>query len=169
MSLHISITRSKQARPKPPASDLGFGRFFTDHMFLADCDGGAWSHGRVVPYGPLALDPAAAALHYGQTLFEGMKAYRSKKGRALVFRPGLHAARLNASAKRLCMPALPEAHKLSAKAANVGFDWPNVDGLFDKLREGSYTLWVNDVARARDVKVKGAAIAELDWTGEAVA
>jgi branched-chain amino acid aminotransferase len=109
MPLDISITRSKEARPKPPASDLGFGRFFTDHMFLADYAGGSWGNGRVVPYGPLPLDPAAAALHYGQTLFEGMKAYRSKTGRALVFRPELHAARLNASAERLCMPPLPEA------------------------------------------------------------
>jgi branched-chain amino acid aminotransferase len=125
MSLDISITRSKQARPKPPASDLGFGRFFTDHMFLADCNGGSWSNGRVVPYGPLPLDPAAAALHYGQTLFEGMKAYRSKKGRALVFRPELHAARLNASAKRLCMPSLPEAdfHAALRALLDVDRDW----------------------------------------------
>jgi branched-chain amino acid aminotransferase len=107
MPLDISVTRSQTPRPKPPATDLGFGRFFTDHMFLADHDGKAWKNARVVPYGPLSLDPAAAALHYGQTLFEGMKAYRAKNGRALVFRPKLHAARLNASAERLCMPALP--------------------------------------------------------------
>lgn len=110
MSMDISITRSTRLRPKPPANDLAFGRFFTDHMFLADCDAGTWSNARVVPYGPLALDPAAAALHYGQTLFEGMKAYRAKNGRALVFRPELHARRLNASAERLCMPTLPEEH-----------------------------------------------------------
>jgi branched-chain amino acid aminotransferase len=77
-------------------------------MFLIDHDGTGWKNARVVPYGPLPLDPAAAALHYGQTLFEGMKAYRAKNGRALVFRPQLHAARLNASAERLCMPSLPE-------------------------------------------------------------
>jgi branched-chain amino acid aminotransferase len=122
MSLDISITRSKDARPRPPASDLGFGRYFTDHMFLADCDAGSWSNGRVVPYGPLPLDPAAAALHYGQTLFEGMKAYRSKKGRALVFRPELHAARLNASAVRLCMPTLPEADFHAALRALLEVD-----------------------------------------------
>jgi branched-chain amino acid aminotransferase len=122
MSLDISITRSKQPRPKPPASDLGFGRFFTDHMFLADYDAGSWSNGRVVPYGPLPLDPAAAALHYGQTLFEGMKAYRSKTGRALVFRPDLHAARLNASAERLCMPTLPEADFHAALRAFLEVD-----------------------------------------------
>jgi branched-chain amino acid aminotransferase len=109
MPLDITITRSKQLRPKPPPSDLGFGRFFTDHMFLADYDGSAWRNGRVVPYGPLPLDPAAAVLHYGQALFEGMKAYSAKNGRALVFRPQLHASRLNSSAERLCMPTLPEA------------------------------------------------------------
>lgn len=131
MSLEISIHRSKDRRPKPPASDLGFGRFFTDHMFLADYDGGAWSNGRVVPYGPLPLDPAAAALHYGQTLFEGMKAYRSKRGRPLVFRPELHAARLNASAQRLCMPALPEEdfHQALRAFLDVDAAWiPSASG-----------------------------------------
>lgn len=137
MSLEISIHRSKERRPKPPASDLGFGRFFTDHMFLADYEGSGWSNGRVVPYGPLPLDPAAAALHYGQTLFEGMKAYRSKKGRPLVFRPGLHAARLNASARRLCMPTLPEEDFLQALRAFLDVDagWiPNASGTALYLR-----------------------------------
>ena len=122
MSQDISISRSKNLRPKPPASDLGFGRFFTDHMFLADYDGTGWTNARVVPYGPLPLDPAAAALHYGQTLFEGMKAYRSKKERPLVFRPELHAARLNASAQRLCMPSLPEADFLAALRTFLDID-----------------------------------------------
>jgi branched-chain amino acid aminotransferase len=122
MPLDISITRSQHPRPKPPATDLGFGRFFTDHMFLVDHEGGAWKNARVVPYGPLPLDPAAAALHYGQTLFEGMKAYRAKNGRALVFRPQLHAARLNASAERLCMPSLPEADFDAALRAFLDVD-----------------------------------------------
>jgi branched-chain amino acid aminotransferase len=137
MSLDISITRSTKPRPKPPANDLGFGRFFTDHMFLADCDAGSWSNGRVVPYGPLALDPAAAALHYGQTLFEGMKAYRAKNGRALVFRPQLHAARLNSSAERLCMPALPEEdfHRALRALLELDRDWiPGVPGTALYLR-----------------------------------
>jgi branched-chain amino acid aminotransferase len=125
MPLEITTTRSKQLKPKPPASDLGFGRFFTDHMFLADYDGRTWRNRRVVPYGPLPLDPAAAVLHYGQALFEGMKAYRAKNGRALVFRPQLHASRLNTSAERLCMPALPEADFGAALRAflEVDRDW----------------------------------------------
>jgi len=125
MPLDISTTRTQHPRPKPPASDLGFGRFFTDHMFLAEHDGSRWKNARVQPYGPLALDPAAAALHYGQTLFEGMKAYRAKNGRALVFRPQLHAVRLNASAERLCMPTLPEKDFIAALRAllEVDRDW----------------------------------------------
>ncbi|MGO8969366.1 MAG: branched-chain amino acid aminotransferase [Myxococcaceae bacterium] len=125
MPLDISITRSKQLRPKPPASDLGFGRFFTDHMFVADYESGGWSNGRVVPYGALPLDPAAAVLHYGQALFEGMKAYRAQSGRALVFRPELHAARLNVSAERLCMPALPEEdfHRALRALLDVDREW----------------------------------------------
>ena len=125
MSLDISITRSTQPRPKPPASDLAFGRFFTDHMFVADWEAGSWNNGRVVPYGPLSLDPAAGVLHYGQALFEGMKAYRAKNGRALVFRPQMHATRLNASAERLCMPSLPEEdfHRALRALLDVDRDW----------------------------------------------
>ena len=137
MSLDISITRSTQPRPKPPAGDLAFGRFFSDHMFLADYEGGNWSNGRVVPYATLALDPAAAVLHYGQALFEGMKAYRAKNGRALVFRPQLHAARLNASAERLCMPSLPEEdfHQALKALLQVDREWiPAVPGTALYLR-----------------------------------
>ena len=137
MSLDISITRSTQPRPKPPAGDLAFGRFFSDHMFLADYEGGNWSNGRVVPYGTLALDPAAAVLHYGQALFEGMKAYRGKNGRALVFRPQVHAARLNASAERLCMPSLPEEdfHQALMALLQVERAWiPEVPGTALYLR-----------------------------------
>jgi branched-chain amino acid aminotransferase len=122
MPLDISTTRTQHPRPKPPASDLGFGRFFTDHMFVTEHDGSGWKDARVQPYGPLAIDPAAAALHYGQTLFEGMKAYRGKNGRALVFRPQLHAARLNASAERLCMPTLSEADFVAALRALLEVD-----------------------------------------------
>jgi branched-chain amino acid aminotransferase len=107
----IPVERTRDPRPRPAADDLGFGRFFTDHLFRADfTEGKGWHDARVEPYRPLQLDPAASALHYGQAIFEGMKAFPTAKpppGIAL-FRPTAHAARLAASARRLAMPAPPE-------------------------------------------------------------
>ncbi len=107
----IPVERTRQPRPRPRDEDLGFGRFFTDHLFRVDWEEGKGWHGaRVEPYGPLALDPAASALHYGQAIFEGVKAFPSgKSARGLaLFRPRAHAARLAASARRLAMPPPPE-------------------------------------------------------------
>ncbi len=87
----------------------GFGRYFTDHMVRIDwtADGG-WGEGQVVPYGPLNLDPATMALHYGQEIFEGLKAYRQPDGSIATFRPNANAARFVRSARRLAMAELPE-------------------------------------------------------------
>jgi branched-chain amino acid aminotransferase len=86
----------------------GFGRFFTDHMItLRWTDGRGWHDGRLEPYGPLPLDPATSAFHYGQEFFEGMKAYRQANGSVALFRPRANAARFNSSARRLVMPELP--------------------------------------------------------------
>jgi branched-chain amino acid aminotransferase len=87
----------------------GFGRYFTDHMVRIDwtADGG-WGEGRVLPYGPLTLDPATMALHYGQEIFEGLKAYRQPDGTIATFRPHANAARFARSAERLAMAQLPE-------------------------------------------------------------
>lgn len=110
MSIVIPITRTSQPKPKPQDEELGFGRVFTDHMFLLDgtADQG-WHNPRIVPYGPLTLDPAAAVFHYGQALFEGLKAYRSPRDTILLFRPEMNAARFNRSAARLCIPPLDQA------------------------------------------------------------
>ena len=85
----------------------GFGKYFTDHMVRIDYRDGAWGDGAVVPYGPLTLDPATAALHYGQEIFEGLKAYRQQDGSVATFRPDANAARFQRSAQRLAMAALP--------------------------------------------------------------
>jgi branched-chain amino acid aminotransferase len=86
----------------------GFGEHFTDHMFLADwAPEAGWHDARVVPYGPLALDPATAALHYAQEIFEGLKAYRHGDGSVWVFRPDQNAARFQRSAARMMLPELP--------------------------------------------------------------
>ncbi|HSM92118.1 MAG TPA: branched-chain amino acid aminotransferase [Anaeromyxobacteraceae bacterium] len=108
----IPVERTQHPRPRPLEAELGFGRWFTDHLFRADWDEERGWHGaRVEPYGPIPLDPAASVLHYGQAAFEGLKAFPSQTaatGMAL-FRPRTHAARLGASARRLSMPAPPEA------------------------------------------------------------
>lgn len=105
----IPVERTRNPKQKLRDEDLGFGKNFTDHLFRLDWDEGkGWHSARVVPYGPITLDPAASALHYGQTIFEGMKAFPAKGGGIAVFRPRAHAARLARSAARLAMPAPPE-------------------------------------------------------------
>ncbi|MDT4970902.1 MAG: branched-chain amino acid aminotransferase [Pseudonocardiales bacterium] len=90
-------------------ADPGFGRYFTDHMVRVDWTAaGGWSAGEVLPYGPLVLDPATMALHYGQEIFEGLKAYRQPDGSIATFRPTANAARFARSARRLAMAELPE-------------------------------------------------------------
>ncbi|MFO0617036.1 MAG: branched-chain amino acid aminotransferase [Polyangiaceae bacterium] len=104
MAISITLTSSKRALPDP--SDLGFGKHFSDHMFTMayDADRGGWQDGAVVPYAPFQLDPAAGALHYGQTMFEGLKAFRQPDGAIALFRPRKHAERMQKGAARLCMP-----------------------------------------------------------------
>src|SRR5436309_7494154 len=85
----------------------GFGTYFTDHMVRIDYKDGAWGDAQLVPYGPLLLDPATSALHYGQEIFEGLKGYRQPDGSIASFRPDANAARFQRSAKRLGMAELP--------------------------------------------------------------
>ena len=108
MATNVSVRRTTQPRARPKDDQLAFGKIFTDHMFLAEWDEGkGWHDARVVPYGPISLDPAACCLHYGQEAFEGMKAFRGQGGMVL-FRPKAHIARLARTAKRLCMPEVPD-------------------------------------------------------------
>src|SRR6202167_5764475 len=103
----ISITRT--AAPKTPPSDdsLTFGNVFTDHMFLMNYETGkGWYEPRIVPYGPFSLDPACCVLHYGQGIFDGLKAFRGRDGRVRLFRLPDHARRLNRSAHYLCIPEI---------------------------------------------------------------
>ncbi|MFF4832697.1 branched-chain amino acid aminotransferase [Streptomyces sp. NPDC001315] len=93
----------------------GFGQVFTDHMVTMRWDEGrGWHDGRLVPYGPLSLDPSSSVFHYGQECFEGMKAYRQENGAIALFRPGTNAARFNRSAERLAMPGIPRETFLQA-------------------------------------------------------
>ena len=104
----IKITRAATLKEKPESSTLVFGKYMTDHMFIVDYDEGqGWHDARIVPYGPLPIDPASKVLHYGEEIFEGMKAYRTADGSIQLFRPDCNIQRLNDSADRLCMPNIP--------------------------------------------------------------
>lgn len=120
----ISITLTTKKRALPDSSDLGFGKHFSDHMFTMVWDGdrGGWQDGAVLPYAPFQMDPAAGALHYGQTMFEGLKAFRQPDGGIALFRPRKHAERMNKGAARLCMPGPEVDSFLAGVRALVGVD-----------------------------------------------
>ena len=132
----MSIDVQLSSHPVPEAersavlANPGFGRVFTDHMVRADYGDGAWGPARVVPYGPLTLDPATMSLHYGQLIFEGLKAYQQPDGSIATFRPDQNAARFANSAARLAMPALPADTFVDALAAlvEVDRDWVPTGG-----------------------------------------
>ena len=88
--------------------NIPFGKVYSDHMFMADYRQGGWDNFRVVPYGMMLMSPATPAIHYGQSIFEGLKAHKSENGEALVFRPQDNWARMNVSAKRMCLATIPE-------------------------------------------------------------
>ncbi len=128
----IRVELTKKPKAKPDEHHLSFGDVFTDHMFLMDYDTGkGWHDARIVPYGPLPIDPAAMVLHYGQEVFEGMKAYKVKDGRILLFRPDENFKRMNTSNDRLCIPPIDEkfAVKALTKLIEVDKDWiPSLEG-----------------------------------------
>ena len=129
--MEIKITKTTTHKAKPEGK-LGFGKVFTDHMFIMNyTEGKGWHDARIVPYQKLNLDPSAMVFHYGQEMFEGLKAYRGADGKARLFRPDMNAKRTNATNKRLCIPQLPEEDFVEAVRAvvEVDQDWiPTEDG-----------------------------------------
>ncbi len=130
---NISIKKRPDSRfSEVDFSNLPFGKEVTDHMFIADYKDGEWKDLRVVPYGSLAISPASPAIHYGQSIFEGLKAYADEKSKeALVFRPLANLKRLNISGERMGMPAVPEDVYMEGMAALIDLDrqWiPRSDG-----------------------------------------
>ena len=131
--LDIKITKTTHPKEKPQdESKLGFGKQFSDHMFLMDYTAGeGWHDARIVPYGPWEMDPATTVFHYAQEIFEGMKAYRTADGKIQLFRPDCNANRFNDSADRLGMPPIPPEDFVQAVKAlvDVDRDWvPHSDG-----------------------------------------
>ena len=124
--MEIKIERAKTLKQKPDQNNLGFGKYFTDHMFMIDWDQDqGWHDARIVPYGPIPMDPATMVLHYAQETFEGLKAYRNPNGDILLFRPEMNARRMINSNKRICMAELPEEMFVEAVEAIVKYeqDW----------------------------------------------
>lgn len=125
--MKITYERAKTLKEKPDWNEeLGFGKHFTDHMFTMDWSVDKGFHdAKIVPYGPIMMDPASMVLHYAQETFEGMKAYRAKDGRILLFRPEMNARRFISSNRRLCMAEVPEEDFVEAIRAVVEYeqDW----------------------------------------------
>ena len=139
MKYDISITKIAEPKAKPAdESRLGFGKIFTDHMFLMDyTEGQGWHDARIVPFGPICVHPASTVLHYGAEIFEGLKAYRAADGSIRMFRPMENVRRLNRSAERLCLPQLDEEGCLDILNTMVELekDWvPHSEGTSLYLR-----------------------------------
>ncbi len=154
--MNISVTKTTCPKEKPDPSTLGFGKIFTDHMFMMDyTPEQGWYDARIVPFANLSLHPASTVLHYGSEIFEGLKAYRRADGTVQMFRPMENIRRLNRSAERLCLPEIPEDLGLEVLTAYVKMeqDWtPSAPGTSLYLRPFLFgndeTLGVHSVHHA---------------------
>ena len=154
--MNIKIEKTKNHGKMPPEDQLGFGKVFSDHMFVMDYeDGRGWYDARIIPFGHLSLHPASTVLHYGAEIFEGLKAYRTEEGNVRLFRPIENIKRLNRSAERMCMPEIPEDEAMEILETFVKFEaeWvPHSFGTSLYLRPFMYgndeTLGVHTIKRA---------------------
>ena len=159
MEIKMNLTTAPKA--KPDWNNLGFGKIFTDHMFIMDWDSeNGWHDARIEPFGPLVLHPAATVFLYGAEIFEGLKAYRRPDGDVQLFRPWENIKRLNASAERLSLPQVDEAFTLDALKKFVALekDWvPSLPGTSLYLRPFLFgndeTLGVHTIHHAKYVVI----------------
>lgn len=122
-TIDISIRKTEKSKIDAVDFDnIQFGKVYADHMFVADYKNGEWTDFQIVPYEKISLSPANSALHYGQSVFEGMKAYRNTAGEAVLFRPLDNFKRLNLSADRMCIPAIPEEVFMSGLTQLIKID-----------------------------------------------
>jgi len=132
MSYQITIEKTKNPKQKPDENNLGFGIHFTDHMFSMDyTEGIGWHDPKIIPYAPLSLDPSCMIFHYGQAIFEGLKAYKGANGDILLFRPRKNMERINVSNERLCIPPIDVDFAVEAvkTLVDVEKDWiPKSEG-----------------------------------------
>lgn len=154
--MEIKFTKAATLKEKPDASTLGFGKIFTDHMFMMDySEEKGWYDARIVPFAPIPIHPASTVLHYGAEIFEGLKAYRRADGKVQMFRPMENIRRLNRSAERLCLPEIPEdiAFEALIEFVKCEQEWtPSAEGTSLYLRPFLYgndeSLGVHAVHRA---------------------
>ena len=136
--MDIKIVKTACPKEKPDSSTLGFGKIFTDHMFIMDYSREeGWHDARIVPFENLSIHPASTVLHYGSEIFEGMKAYRRGDGTVQLFRPMENIRRMNVSADRLCLPQIPEdiAYEALMTFVSCEKDWtPSAPGTSLYLR-----------------------------------
>lgn len=126
MQYEIKIEKVKKTRlPEVDLKNVVFGRTFADHMLVCDYYDGQWHDVNIMPYQNISLSPATTALHYGQEIFEGLKAYKDNNNNALLFRPDANLIRMNHSAKRMCMPEIPEEIFIGGlqKLIDIDRDW----------------------------------------------
>jgi branched-chain amino acid aminotransferase len=132
MTAPIQTERTKKSRLSTvDFSNLGFGTYISDHMVVADYKNGEWQEPKIVPYADMMMSPAMLALHYGQSVFEGMKAFKNKKGEVTIFRPQRHQQRFNKSLERMCMPHVSEELFVNSLASLIEVDeaWiPTAEG-----------------------------------------
>ena len=144
-TLQIKITKNSNSRlAETEFKDIPFGKIFTDHMFVADFEDGEWKNFEILPYGPIPMSPAISALHYGQAIFEGMKAYRLPSGDISIFRADKNFERFNISADRMAMPTIPEEIFMQGIATliNMDRDWVPT--------QENYALYLRPVMFATD-------------------
>lgn len=137
-TFNIKVTpTAKSTIDKVDWNNLPFGRVFSDHMLVMDYKNGEWKDAEIVPFGPIQMHPAMSAIHYGQSIFEGLKAYKTVNGEVVIFRPDMNAKRFAESCQRMCMPEIPEDLfvELARKTVEVDKDWiPEGEGYSLYLR-----------------------------------
>lgn len=146
----LQIKTTKTSRPRLAETDfnnLPFGKIYTDHMFVADFEDGEWKNFEIMPYGEIQMSPAISALHYGQAIFEGMKAYRLPNGEISVFRANKNLERFNISADRMAMPTLPEEIFMQAVSSLIALDKGWVPS------QENYSLYLRPVMFATDTSL----------------
>ncbi len=147
----IDIVKSQTTKINDVDFDnLSFGRVFTDHMFYCDFIDGEWQQPKIKPYGPMSIDPSARVFHYGQAVFEGMKAYKDDKGEVFLFRPDQNFARINKSAKRLAIPEFPEDYFFEGLTTLL-----NIDKAWVKSGEGN-SLYIRPFVIATESAIAAA-------------